>query len=56
MLPGARSMVGVTAMTLWDRLAAIETRFEELTKEMGQPEVAGNYEQLQALAGAEALG
>ncbi len=37
-------------MTLWDRLAAIETRFEELTTEMGQPEVAGNYEQLQALA------
>ena len=37
-------------MTLWDRLASIETRFEELTTEMGQPEVAGNYEQLQALA------
>ncbi len=37
-------------MTLWDRLAAIETRFEELTNEMGRPEVAGNYERLQALA------
>jgi peptide chain release factor 1 len=33
-----------------DRLAAIESRFEELTAEMGRPEVAADYERLQALA------
>jgi peptide chain release factor 1 len=37
-------------MSMWDRLAAIERRFEELTAEMGRPEVAADYERLQALA------
>jgi len=37
-------------MSMWDRLASIERRFEELTAEMGQPEVAADYERLQALA------
>ena len=36
-------------MTIWDRLATIEERFEELTNEMGRPEVAGSYDKLQAL-------
>ena len=35
---------------MWDRLGAIEQRFEELTAEMGRPEVATNVERLQALA------
>ncbi len=35
---------------MFDRLEATERRFEELTAEMARPEVAGNYEQLQALA------
>jgi len=37
-------------MSLWERLAAIEARFEELTAEMGRPEVAADHERLQALA------
>jgi peptide chain release factor 1 len=35
---------------MWDRLAAIEQRFEELTAEMGRPEVATDVDRLQALA------
>jgi len=35
---------------MWDRLASIEQRFEVLTAEMGRPEVAADYERLQALA------
>ena len=35
---------------MWERLAAIEARFEELTAEMGRPEVAADYERLQTLA------
>jgi peptide chain release factor 1 len=35
---------------MWDRLASIEQRFEELTAEMGRPEVAADHERLQALA------
>jgi peptide chain release factor 1 len=35
---------------MWDRLATIEQRFEELTAEMGRPEVAADHERLQALA------
>lgn len=35
---------------MWDRLTAIEERFEELTAEMGRPEVAADFERLQALA------
>jgi peptide chain release factor 1 len=35
---------------MWERLAAIEARFEELTAEMGRPEVAADYERLQRLA------
>jgi peptide chain release factor 1 len=34
---------------MWDRLAAIEARFEELTTEMARPEVAGDYARLQTL-------
>jgi len=37
-------------MSMWDRLAATEQRFEELTAEMAKPEVAGDYERLQKLA------
>jgi peptide chain release factor 1 len=37
-------------MSMWNRLAAIESRFEELTAEMGRPEVAADYERLQTLA------
>ncbi len=37
-------------MSMQDRLAAIEGRFEELTAEMGRPEVAADYGRLQALA------
>ena len=37
-------------MSMWDRLATIEQRFEELTQEMGKPEVAADYGRLQALA------
>ena len=36
-------------MSMWDRLAAIEGRFEELTAEMAKPEVAGDYARLQSL-------
>ncbi len=35
---------------MWDRLADLEARFEELTAEMGRPEVAADFERLQALA------
>ncbi|HET9200430.1 MAG TPA: peptide chain release factor 1 [Dehalococcoidia bacterium] len=31
---------------MWDRLADIERRYEELTREMGDPEIAGDYERL----------
>ncbi|MEX0785979.1 MAG: PCRF domain-containing protein, partial [Dehalococcoidia bacterium] len=37
-------------MALADRLAAIEARFEELTAEMGRPEIAADHERVQALA------
>ena len=37
-------------MGMWDRLQAVERRFEELTTEMGRPEVAADYERLQTLA------
>jgi peptide chain release factor 1 len=40
----------MTAMSMQERLAATEARFEELTAEMGRPEVAASYERLQALA------
>ena len=36
-------------MDMWDRLATVESRFEELTAKMGQPEVAASYERLQSL-------
>ncbi|OGO49858.1 MAG: peptide chain release factor 1 [Chloroflexi bacterium RBG_16_68_14] len=35
---------------MWNRLVAIEERFEELTAEMGRPEVAADFERLQSLA------
>ena len=37
-------------MSLSDRLAAVERRYEELTAEMSRPEVAANHERLGALA------
>ena len=37
-------------MSMWDRLTAVEARFEGLTAEMGRPEVAADFNQLQALA------
>lgn len=43
-------MMGVIAMGMWDRLATIEKRFEELTAQMGEPDVAANHEQLLELA------
>src|SRR3990172_10472230 len=38
------------SMTMLDRLAALEARFEELTAEMGEPEVATDHERLRTLA------
>jgi peptide chain release factor 1 len=35
---------------MWERLEAIEERYRELEAEMARPEVAGDYERLQALA------
>ena len=35
---------------MWDKLEAIEARYRELETEMSRPEVAGNYDRLQALA------
>lgn len=35
---------------MWERLQSLEARYEELTAEMGRPEVAADYERLQALA------
>ncbi|MEX2159968.1 MAG: peptide chain release factor 1 [Dehalococcoidia bacterium] len=35
---------------MWDRLTAMEQRFEEVTAEMGRPEVAADHEHLQRLA------
>jgi peptide chain release factor 1 len=35
---------------MWDRLAALERRYEELTAEMGRPDVATDFEQVQRLA------
>jgi peptide chain release factor 1 len=35
---------------MFDRLEAIEQRFDDLTEEMARPEVAGDYEKLQSLA------
>jgi len=37
-------------MSMWDRLAATERRFQELTAQMGRPEVASDHEQVQKLA------
>jgi peptide chain release factor 1 len=37
-------------MSMQDRLAAIEQRFNELTEEMADPEVAADFERLQRLA------
>src|SRR2546427_365625 len=35
---------------MWDKLEAIEQRYRELESEMSRPEVAGDYDRLQALA------
>ena len=39
-----------SSKAMLDRLAAIERRFEELTEEMGRPEVAADFEQIEKLA------
>jgi peptide chain release factor 1 len=41
-------MFGTNAM--WDRLANIHTRYEELAQQMADPEVASDYERVQKLA------
>jgi len=35
---------------MWDKLEDTEKRYEELTREMGRPEVAADFQRLQALA------
>jgi peptide chain release factor 1 len=35
---------------MWDKLQDIETRYEELAQEMARPEVAADFQRLQALA------
>jgi peptide chain release factor 1 len=35
---------------MWDKLADIERRYEELAQEMARPEVAADFQQMQALA------
>jgi len=35
---------------MWDKLEAVEQRYHELERDMAQPEVAADYERLQALA------
>jgi peptide chain release factor 1 len=35
---------------MWEKLEGIETRYEELAREMAQPEVAGDFQRVQALA------
>jgi peptide chain release factor 1 len=35
---------------MWDKLADIEKRYEELAREMARPEVAADFQQMQALA------
>jgi len=35
---------------MWDKLEGIEARYEELAEEMGHPEVAADFQRLQALA------
>ncbi|MGI8552141.1 MAG: PCRF domain-containing protein, partial [Dehalococcoidia bacterium] len=34
---------------MWDRLDAIERRYDELTEEMASPEVSQDYERMQEL-------
>src|SRR4051794_21691672 len=34
---------------MWDRLEALERRYEELTQEMAQPDATQDYERLQVL-------
>ena len=35
---------------MWDKLEETEKRYEELTREMGRPEVAADFQRLQSLA------
>ncbi|KKL20395.1 hypothetical protein LCGC14_2455910, partial [marine sediment metagenome] len=35
---------------MWDKVEALEKRYEDLGREMARPEVAGDYERVQALA------
>ncbi len=44
---GARAIV---VSSMWEKLEELERRFEELAQEMARPEVAADYERLQALA------
>ena len=37
-------------MSMWERLASLERRFEEVTEEMGKPDVAADFDRLQTLA------
>ena len=37
-------------LAMWDKLDAIETRYRELAEEMARPEVAADFERLQAVA------
>jgi peptide chain release factor 1 len=37
-------------MTMWDKLEATEQRYNELARQMADPEIAGDYERVQALA------
>lgn len=47
--PQSGVLVCVTG-AMWERLRSIEERYDSLTAEMGRPEVASDYEKLQALA------
>src|SRR5919109_3657856 len=38
------------ATVMWEKVEAIEKRYRELEAEMARPEVAGDYDRLQALA------
>jgi peptide chain release factor 1 len=40
----------MSASIMWDKLENTEKRYEELAREMGQPEVAVDFQRLQALA------
>src|SRR3972149_6820961 len=43
-------VTGLTSLSLMERLAAMEKRYQELGELLAQPEVASDYQRLQALA------